>query len=179
MKPYFFFVLAFTAIVFISGCNSSESHEDLQDFIAENKRRPPGKIKEAPKIVPYESFIYDAYSLRSPFDRPVSVELKKQMFSSSVNVKPDATRKKERLEQYDLSSLNMVGTLRKDGALWVLISDPDGSIERVRSGNHVGRNNGKIINLTEDKIDLIEIVASGEGWLERPNILQLKTAEEK
>ena len=72
----------------------------------------------------------------------------------------------------------MVGTLRKDGALWALISDPDGYIERVRSGNYIGRNHGKITSLSEDKISLIEIVASGEGWLERPNILELRTVED-
>jgi len=179
MRSHILLPLIFSVIVVIGGCSSSDSHQDLTDFINENKKRPPGKIKEAPKIEPYESFTYDAYRLRGPFDRPISVELQKQIFSSSENVKPDASRKKERLEQYDLSSLNMVGTLRQGDALWVLISDPDGSIERVRRGNHIGRNNGKITNLTEDKIDLIEIVASGDGWLERPNILQLKTADEK
>lgn len=172
-------VLILSLTFVLSACSSSESHEDLRDFINENKKRPPGKIKEAPQIKPYEAFAYDAYRLRSPFDRPVSAQLQQQIISSSSNVKPDATRKKERLEQYDLSSLNMVGTLRKDGALWALVSDPDGSIERVRSGNYVGRNNGKITKLADDRIELVEIVASGEGWLERPNILELKTAEEK
>lgn len=176
-RTYLFLIMA--AVTVLSACSSSESHQDLRDFIEENKRRPPGKIKAAPQIEPYEAFSYDAYRLRSPFDRPVSVQLQQQIISSSGNVKPDTTRKKERLEQYDLSSLNMVGTLKKDGALWALISDPDGSIERVRRGNYVGRNNGKITGLYENKIDLIEIVASGEGWLERPNILELKTAEEK
>jgi len=179
MTSRIYLTLVLSVVVMVGGCSSPESHEDLKDYIAENKRRPPGKIKEAPQITPYEAFNYDAYRLRSPFDRPVSAQLQQQIISSSSNVKPDSSRKKERLEQYDLSSLNMVGTLKKDGSLWVLISDPDGSIERVRRGNYIGRNNGKITALSEDKIDLIEIVASGEGWLERPNILELKTAEEK
>ena len=73
----------------------------------------------------------------------------------------------------------LVGTLRKEGALWALISDPDGSIERIRAGNYIGRNHGKVIGLDDGKIELLEIVASGKGWLERPNALELKTAEEK
>ncbi len=167
------------SILLISGCSSSESHEDLRDFINENKKRPPGKIPEPPKIEAYESFSYDAYRLRSPFDRPVSIEIQQRIISSSSNVKPDLARQKERLEQYDLTSLSMVGTLKKDGALWALISDPDGSIERIRRGNYIGRNHGKIVSLSDDKIELVEIVASGEGWLERPNLLELKTTEEK
>lgn len=179
MIKHIFLPLIISVFGVLVGCSSSDSHSDLREFIDENKKRPPGKIKEAPQIKPYEAFSYDAYRLRSPFDRPVSAKLQQQIVSSSSNVKPDLTRKKERLEQYDLSSLNMVGTLTSGGSLWALISDPDGSIERVRQGNYVGRNNGKITSLSEDKIDLLEIVASGEGWLERPNIMELKTAEEK
>jgi type IV pilus assembly protein PilP len=173
------FLLSIGMLVFLGGCSSSDSHQDLRDFIAENKRRPPGKIKAAPKIVPYESFTYDAYRLRSPFDQPVSAAVKQQILSSTGNVKPDPTRQKERLEQYDLSSLSMVGTLKKEGALWALISDVDGSIERVSRGSYLGRNHGKVVGLSENKIDIIEIVASGDGWLERPNVLELKATAEK
>jgi type IV pilus assembly protein PilP len=163
----------------LGGCSSSDSHQDLKDFVEEMKRRPPGTIKEPPKIEPYETFTYDAYRLRSPFDRPVSAEVQQQIVSSSSNVKPDLSRQKERLEQYDLSTLSMVGTLTKDGALWALVSDPDGSIERIRRGNFIGKNHGKVTRLSENKIELLEIVASGDGWLERPNILELRKAEEK
>ncbi len=166
--------------IFLGACSSSESHKDLREFIDENKRRPPGIVQEAPKIEPYEAFEYNAYRLRSPFDRPVSVKLQQQLTAASnSNVKPIPGRKKQRLEQYDLSTLNMVGTLRKDGALWALISDPDGSIERVRRGDYMGKNHGRITGLSDNKIDLIEIVASGTGWLERPNVLELKTADSK
>ena len=166
-----------SAAILLAGCTSG-NHEDLVEFIDDNKRRPPGKIKEPPKIEPYEAFTYDAYRLRSPFDRPVSVAIQQQQRSASNNVKPDLARQKERLEQYDLSTLSMVGTLRKNGTLWALISDPDGSIDRIREGNYIGRNHGKVIDLDDNKIELLEIVASGTGWLERPNILELKTAEE-
>lgn len=172
-----FLVLLLSTVV-LSGCNASKSHQDLRDFIAENKRRPPGQIKEAPKIEPYEAFTYDAYRMRSPFDRPVNI-VQQQIIAASSNVKPDPNRQKERLEQFDLSTLSMVGTLTQNGVLWALVSDPEGSIERIRKGNYIGRNHGKVTSLDEDKIDLLEIVASGQGWLERPNVLQLQTAEEK
>jgi len=157
----------------ISGCNSSDSNQDLIDFIAENKRRPPGNIADAPKLQAYDAFVYDAYRLRGPFDRPVTAELK-QLIMSSSNVKPDFSRQKERLEQFDLASLSMVGTVQKGDLIWALVRDPDGSIERIKAGNYVGSNYGKVTDLSESRIELIEIVSSGEGWLERPNILELK-----
>jgi type IV pilus assembly protein PilP len=172
-------IVLLLAITALSACSSSDSHQDLRDFIEENKRRPPGNIKAPPKIEPYESYSYDAYRLRSPFDRPVSAIVQKQILASSDNVKPDFARQKERLEQFDLSALFMVGSLTKSGTLWALVSDSEGSIERVKTGNYIGRNHGRVIGLNGEKIDLLEIVASGDGWLERPNVLQLKTAEEK
>ncbi|MEO0442140.1 MAG: pilus assembly protein PilP [Pseudomonadota bacterium] len=166
-------------ILGLAACSSSESHQDLREFIDENIKRPPGQIKEPPRIEPYEAFSYDAYRLRSPFDRPVVIVSEQQIVVSNNNVKPDLTRQKERLEQYDLSSLSMVGTLTSNGQLWALISDPDGSIERVRRGNFLGKNHGRVIALSNNKIDIIEIVASGEGWLERPNALELKLVEQE
>jgi type IV pilus assembly protein PilP len=158
----------------VSGCSSSNSNQDLKDFIAENKRRPPGNVEAPPKLQAYEAFIYNAYRLRGPFDRPVTAELKQLVISSS-NTKPDFSRQKERLEQFDLSSLSMVGTVQKSGLIWALVLDPNGSIERIKPGNYIGSNHGKITGLFESRIELTEIVSSGEGWLERPNILLLKT----
>ncbi len=168
-------ILALGATV-LTACNSSNSHQDLRDFIAENKRRPPGAIKEPPQIKPYQAFSYDAYRLRSPFERPASTQIEQQVVSLSNDVQPDLIRQKERLEQFDLSALSMVGTLKKGQTLWALVSDPEGGIERVQVGNYIGKNHGKIIALTTSQIDLIEIVASGDGWLERPNVVEIKTA---
>lgn len=171
-------LLLITAFLAVAACSSSDSNQDLKDFIAENKRRPPGKIEEAPKIEPYESFQYDAYRLRSPFDRPVSAIATDELPASS-DVEPDSARQKERLEQFDLSTLYMVGTLSKDGALWALVSDPEGSIERVKTGDYMGRNHGRVTDISLNKIDLLEIVASGNGWLERPNVLELQVSDTK
>lgn len=164
-------------VLAVVGCAPSNSNQDLKDFIAENKRRPPGKVEAAPKIQAYESFVYDVYSLRGPFDRPVSAEIQQLVVSASSDVSPDFERQKERLEQFDLAALSMVGTVAKSGSVWALIKDPNGSIERIRLGNYIGLNHGKITSLSDSKIELVEIVSSGENWLERPNVLELKTVE--
>ena len=157
--------------ILVAGCDSA-SHQDLRDFIAENKRRPPGKIKEPPQFEPYKPFVYDAARLRSPFEPPAAVE--KKTIVANSNVKPDLNRQKQRLESFDFGSLSMVGTVRKSGVLWALIRDSEGAIERVRTGNYLGKNHGRITDLSEQKIDVIEIVPNGiRGWLERPNVISL------
>ncbi|MDU2871619.1 MAG: type 4a pilus biogenesis lipoprotein PilP, partial [Pseudomonas aeruginosa] len=48
-------------------------------------------------------------------------------------------------------------------------------VHRVRVGDYLGRNDGKVVGISEGKIDVIEIVPDGEGnWLERPRSLTLK-----
>ncbi|ODS24304.1 hypothetical protein AB835_04575 [Candidatus Endobugula sertula] len=148
------------------------SHQDVIDFIAESKRKQPGKIKPLPVYRPYKPHVYDAAVLRSPFEPPV-VEQQKKIAAKS-NVKPDLNRQKQRLESFDFSALSMVGTIEKDNVLWALIRDPKGSIERVRQGYYLGKNHGRIEALTEQKIDVIEIVPNGSnGWLERPNAMTI------
>src|SRR5690606_33687814 len=47
-------------------------------------------------------------------------------------------------------------------------------------GNYVGKNHGRIVELTENYVSAIEIVANGpDEWLERPRKLQLRTADTK
>jgi len=50
-----------------------------------------------------------------------------------------------------------------------------GGVHRVKVGDYLGRNHGKILAIDESKIDVMEIVPDGEGgWLERPRSLSLK-----
>lgn len=68
----------------------------------------------------------------------------------------------------------MVGTLRNDRQLFALVNGA-GGVHRVKVGDYLGRNHGKILVIDDSKIDVMEIVPDGEGgWLERPRSLSLK-----
>jgi type IV pilus assembly protein PilP len=152
------------------------SHQDIKDFIAETKRKPPGTVKGPPIYAPYKPYVYSATQVRSPFEPPAVVERK--VLAARSNVKPDLERQKQRLEGFDFSSLLMVGTVKKAGVLWALIRDSEGSIERVKTGGYLGKNHGRITELNEQSIDVVEIVPNGlDGWLERPNVITLKEKE--
>jgi type IV pilus assembly protein PilP len=50
-----------------------------------------------------------------------------------------------------------------------------GGVHRVKVGDYLGRNHGRIVGIDEAKVDVVEIVPDGEGgWLERPRSLALK-----
>jgi type IV pilus assembly protein PilP len=83
-------------------------------------------------------------------------------------------RNREELETYELDSLRMVGTLEDQSTQWGIIRDPQGTVHRVRVGNYLGRNIGKILNIYEDKIELREIIKNVDGrWEERQAAIAL------
>jgi type IV pilus assembly protein PilP len=157
----------------LSGCSGGGDFSDLQVFMDEVRARPQGAIEPLPKFQPYEAFTYSAAALRSPFQPPIKVDVSKQE-KGSKDIKPDEARVKQFLEGFNIEVFEMVGTLSKEGGAYGLVRGA-GGVHRVKVGDYLGRNHGRIVSVDEAKIDVIEIVPDGEGgWLERPRSLTLK-----
>lgn len=164
--------LLVSSILILSGCGGGD-FSDLQAYMEEVRARPKGEIEPLPKFQPYESFAYSAAALRSPFQPPVKLEMADRQ-KGSKDVKPDETRTKQFLEGFNIETFVMVGTLANDSGAFALVSGA-GGVHRVRVGDYLGRNHGRILAIDESKVDVIEIVPDGEGgWLERPRSLSLK-----
>ena len=162
---------------FLQACGFGEQSDDIGNYIQQVKLRPAGNIEPVPAFRPYEAFVYSATAKRSPFELPVQVD-RRVVANSNSNIKPDENREKEYLETFDMSSLSMVGSLKKGGTLWALIQDSEGVVHWVTDGNYVGKNHGRIISTQETKLELIEIVSDGlKGWVERPRVLALSEKE--
>ncbi|MCV6603919.1 MAG: pilus assembly protein PilP, partial [Porticoccaceae bacterium] len=59
-----------------------------------------------------------------------------------------------------------------------LLDDGTGTIHRVKVDNYVGKNHGRITSISQDKVQVIEIVSDGKGgWLEKPRTLSLEVKE--
>jgi type IV pilus assembly protein PilP len=159
--------------VLLTAC-SDNNFSDLDAFMAAKRDRPGGVIPPIPTFKAYEAFSYSATTMRSPFDRPVEVREISQLQAISA-IKPDEDRAKEFLEQYTFDSLSLVGTLERDGTDWSLIRDPDGGVHRVTIGNFLGRHHGKIVEMTDTYVAVVEIVSDGtkDGWVERPRTIKL------
>lgn len=161
--------------VVLSGCVGDTQFTDLRAQMDEIKKRPKGNIEPPPEFKAYTSFSYSAAALRSPFSPPMDVELV-EATEQKAAVKPDLDRPKEALEEFGIDSLSMVGTLNKPGnQLFALVQDTNNGLHRVAVGNYMGRNHGKVINVTPQKLDVIEIVSDGQdGWIERPRTIALR-----
>ena len=159
----------------LTACTQESGFSDLDQFMAETRARPRGHVEPLPEFKAYEASTYSAADRRSPFEPPVDVQLTMVDDQPVSDVEPDLDRPREVLENFDLKELSMVGTLRgPTGNLFALIRDSSGGIHRVRTGNYVGRNYGRIVGVNETRIELIEIVPNGSGgWVERPRSLSL------
>ena len=49
----------------LSGCSSKD--DELDQFIAETKKEPGGRVEPLPELKPYESYAYESTNMRSPF----------------------------------------------------------------------------------------------------------------
>lgn len=167
------FLMAGTLSMVLSACGGRD-FSDLDAFMAEKRARPGGIIAPIPTFKAYEAFAYSATTLRSPFERPIEVRDISQLAAVSA-VKPDDNRAKEFLEQFTFDSLAMVGTLERSGTSWTLIRDPAGGVHRVRVGNFLGRHHGKVVEMTDTYVAVVEIVSDGseDGWVERPRTIKL------
>jgi type IV pilus assembly protein PilP len=160
----------------LAGCTQESGFSDLDQFMEETRAKPRGHVEPLPEFQAYEAFTYSAADRRAPFEPPVDVQLTMLDESPESTVEPDLDRPKEVLENFGLTELQMVGTLTSTGGnLFALIEDADGGIHRVRTGNYMGSNYGRIIGISETRVELLEIVPNGQGgWVERPRSLSLE-----
>jgi type IV pilus assembly protein PilP len=160
-------LLIISIVLLLTGC-FAPSNDDLTQFIADakaNESVPPEAIPEVPVI---EIYAYSSaeQGLRSPFIDAVEV-IQQDIYDSGV--RPDLDRPKEELEVFPLDSLRMVGTLAQNGQVFGLINTKEGTVYRVRIGDHMGKQYGRITGIFQDRIELIEIVPDRQGgYIERP-----------
>lgn len=168
------FTVALAASVALVGC-SSESMRDLESYKQQVLARKGTRIEELPPIEPYVVYDYRSSGQHDPFEpftREAEEEIDEQITANGI--RPDLNRNKEELETAPLDALRMMGTLVREERVWGVIRSPDGTIHRVRVGNYMGKNHGKITDISEDKIELQEIIPDGQGgWQERDAALAL------
>lgn len=149
----------------LSACGTGE-FSDLQQYIDSVKARPPGKIEPLPELKPFERFLYRDADLRDPF-KPVL----KATINANANtalIARQNQREKEPLEDFPLDTLRMVGSIDKGTDKWAIVKTSEGLIYRIKVGNHVGKNFGEVVEISDTKILITEVISDGfGGWIER------------
>jgi type IV pilus assembly protein PilP len=158
----------------LSACGGEEQGE-LKNWMRDASKPLKGKVAPLPAVKPYEPFTYAANELPDPF-KPSKIEPEKTAQPQGGHgngLAPPADHKKEPLEAFSLETLKMVGTLNQNKTTYALIK-ADNNLYRVRPGNFLGTNYGKITAISETEVTIKELVQDANGdWVERPNTLQL------
>lgn len=160
--------LVVMAGLIIAGC-SGDQLGDLRNFVEAEKAKPGGRVEPIPEVKPFDSFTYHPAGRKSPFEPwGLSSGVTKASNTSKGGLHPDMNRRRETLESFPLDTLRMVGTLAQKNEVWAIVKAPDGLVYRVKRNNYLGQNHGRITKITEDKVELVEIVPDGlGGWQER------------
>jgi type IV pilus assembly protein PilP len=155
--------IASLAVLLVSGC--SRETNDLYTFIENEKSSNVGSVKPIPQFKPYESFSYTAAELRDPFVSNAEIDDENEIADGPT---PENNRPKQPLESFPLDTLALVGLLEQAKNRWGLIKDPQNVVHRVKLGNYMGQNEGRITEITETNISLVEIIPDGiGGFIER------------
>jgi len=170
-------LLLFTGLACITGCNQNS---DLQTYVAQVKARPAPPVEPLPVVTPYTPVSFDAMEKRNPFSEP-KPEMNAQARATQAQcVQPDISRTKEELEKYSLDNIKMKGSLANTKGLWGLVSVPGGKVYRVADNQYIGLNYGKISKITQDSIEIVEMIPDGSGcWNNRTTTLSLITSTTK
>lgn len=159
----------------LSGCGGSDTAE-LRQWMDQTRAQSRVSIKPLSEPKKFTPFTYEANGREDPYSaRKLETALAKA--AKTGGVRPDLDRRREPLESYPLDTLHMVGTLQKPGLTYALLQ-VDKIIHQVKVGNYVGSNMGRVINITESEVQLVETVqdASGE-WVEREAKLELQETQ--
>lgn len=171
MTPFRF--IALSALLSVLGGCGGDDFSDLDAYMNEVRLRPPGKIEPTPTFRAFPTFTYSAANLRSPFSRQLRVDLAGQK-QGSRDVKPDPHRVKQYLEGFNIEQFEMVGTIANASGSFALLRGA-GGVHRLKVGDYLGRNDGRIVAISASQVDVVEIVPDGQGaWLERPRTIPLK-----
>ncbi len=164
--------LAFLSLLVLTGCFDDTS--DLKIHIANVKANARSYIEPMPEVPVFNHYDYAAQELRSPFvaPRPEAIQEKMQQMSGCLS--PDPRRRKQPLEKFALGDLVMRGTLGENGITWALVEASDSTLHRVSIGNYVGLYNGRITEVGNESVKIIELTPDGAGcWVERETVIDM------
>jgi len=171
--------VVFLVPLLIAGCGESEN-EDIKKWMAETSKDMRGRVEKIDEPKKFEPFKYDSDKLVDPFNATKVTAITDARQPGPKNAggpRPDLSRPKEVLEAFSIENLRMVGAMQQKGVSYAIIK-ADANLHRVKVGNYIGQNYGKITKITETEVMVQEMIEDGSGeYVYRDSTLVLQ--EEK
>jgi len=166
------------AALLLAGCGDGGVGE-TRAWMQQVEQRTVPKVKPLPEPKTFEPHGYHPNEALDPFDQTKLLGELARMAQASPNAnQPDLTRPKEPLEYFPLDTMRMVGTMKKAGVNYALVQ-VERALYRVRPGQRLGQNYGRVSRISDDAIEIRESVQDATGdWVERMANIELQHNQE-
>ena len=170
-------ITLFMSCIWICGCQKDESTTSIKDYLSQQAiNKAPHKNLITPTQNALHPFEYKKISQRDPFMPFIQNGAPEANQSQVINKihAPNTHRNRELLEAYPLNTLTMQGHVEFNNEFWALVKSSDHIIHRVKTGNYLGINYGKISDISPNKISVIEVLQDQNGlWHEQTTFITL------
>ncbi|MDP1604179.1 MAG: pilus assembly protein PilP [Legionella sp.] len=157
-------------IAVLVACTSTADNQ-FSNYINAVKARVSTFDEPIPEFISLEKFVYpDEGVRRSPFEQI-------QVDKRSNTLPPNTSRPKQPLEAYPLEDLKFVGVLKQGSRVWGLISKTDGELARVKKGDYMGQNFGKIMCINDTALIVEERVQIDGTWEKKVTTFSLDASK--
>jgi type IV pilus assembly protein PilP len=162
-------IISIITIGLLAACKSSKDVA-LTTYINQVKKRSAQPIEPIPEYTLLAKYSYPEHDTRrSPF--------KPKEEKKIDNRAPNISRPKQPLEEYPLDALKFVGVLKQGAIIWCLISKPDAMIIKVKVGDYMGKNFGRVISVSENSLTLEETIRILGKWERKITIFNLNASK--
>lgn len=165
--------LLWVPTLLLTGCFNDTS--EIKEYMVDVQANTKAYIEPMPEVSEFDHIAYTADTLRSPFVVPKPEAIQEKMQQMSGCLSPDPRRRKQPLEKFALSDLSMRGTLGELDITWALVEASDATLHRVAVGGYVGLYNGRITEVSQDNVKVVELIPDGAGcWVERETVVAME-----
>jgi type IV pilus assembly protein PilP len=154
------------ALLLLTGCSNEQP--SINSFIHQIELESQREIEQLQPEKPYTPVAYRASEQREPFVLPKVALVAKQPRVKRNCWQPSARDKNGRLERFPLSDLRLRGVMGRNKDISGLIQTPQGTVVKVKPGEYIGLNNGRVVRVASNFLLIKETLPDGLGcWQQR------------
>ncbi|EEX66312.1 fimbrial protein [Vibrio metoecus] len=167
------FWLPLMVMSLLVGCKANQ--DDLVGFVAQVERDARKDVSKLKPILEFQVTTYQERKAREPFVLPREALVQSQPVVKADCWQPMPRAKNGPLERYPLSQLRLKGVMSSGGSISALVQTPTGNVVKVKAGQYLGNNNGKVTRVDDNYLLINETLPDGLGcWNQRNVKLALK-----
>ncbi len=155
------------------GCKANQ--ESLDDYVKQVESNARQEVARLAPTKPYYPMQYSSDELRAPFVLPKEAVIASQPVVKKDCWQPAPRKRIGKLERFPLSQLRLKGVMGSGNSISGLVQTPKGTVVKVKNGNFLGQNNGRVIRIAPNFLLINETLPDGLGcWQKRKVKLALR-----